>query len=254
LNPALLKWCTPPDLEEWVLNIPKGTRDLFFENYAKVPDDQKLTYLHHKIRSGETLSEISEKYGVSISIIKRFNRIRGTLIRAGQYLVIPYPQNKTYARQLAKSSARPSSTYRRRTKPLSSVPGRTKYVHVVKKGQTLWDISNLYGVKVSEIQYWNGLGSYRTIYPDQEINIWLPQKSDFLANNKPQVEEESISISEPTGSDKTATTLVYVVKRGDTLWDIAAQYGVSIREIKQWNNRRNNLIKPGDKLKIIKTD
>jgi membrane-bound lytic murein transglycosylase D len=250
LNPALLRWCTPPDKDEWILNIPKGTREEFLINYSKVPDNKKLTYINHKIRSGETLSQISQKYGVSMSEIKRFNGIRGTLIRAGKYLVIPYPQNKAYAIQLAKNSARRPTSYRRKTKPLKSVQGKQKYVHVVKKGQALWDISNLYGVKVSEIQYWNGLGSSRTIYPNQEINIWLPEKSNLVKSESPPISENSRIEPLPESANST-NTLVYVVKRGDTLWDIAAQYGVSIREIKQWNNRQNNLIKPGDKLKII---
>jgi membrane-bound lytic murein transglycosylase D len=250
LNPALLRWCTPPDKDEWILNIPKGTREEFLENYSKVPDNKKLTYINHKIRPGETLSQISQKYGVSMSEIKKFNGIRGTLIRAGKYLVIPYPQNKAYAKQLAKQSANRKTTYRRRSKPVKSVSGRQKYVHVVKKGQTLWDISNLYAVKVSEIQYWNGLGSSRTIYPNQEINIWLPGKSSVAKSESPPI-SNNIRIESQPVPKSSGNTVVHVVKRGDTLWDIAAYYGVSIREIKQWNNRRNNLIKPGDKLKII---
>jgi membrane-bound lytic murein transglycosylase D len=250
LNPALLRWCTPPDKDVWILNIPKGTREEFLINYSKVPDNQKLTYINHKIRPGETLSQISQKYGVSMSEIKKFNGIRGTLIRAGKYLVIPYPQNKAYAKQLAKSSARRSTSYKRRSKPVKSIPGKQKYVHVVKKGQALWDIANLYGVKVSEIQYWNGLGRSRTIYPNQEINIWLPEKVNVVKSESPPISEYSRIEPLPKSGNST-NTLVYIVKRGDTLWDIAAHYGVSIREIKKWNNRQNNLIKPGDKLKII---
>jgi membrane-bound lytic murein transglycosylase D len=252
LNPGLLRWCTPPDLDEWILNIPAGTREEFLKNYAKVPDDKKFTYINHLIRRGETLSEISAKYGVSISEIKRFNRIRGTMIRAGQYLVIPYPQNKQYAKQLARQSAQRPTRYSYRKTPVKNVPGREKYVHVVTKGQTLWDISMLYGVSVSDIRNWNGLGSSRIIYPEQQLNIWLPEKSPQLASVTPP-KDANLPPAILENESKSQQTTIYTVKRGDTLWDIASKFGVSIRDIKRWNGRQNNLIKPGDQLKIVTT-
>jgi membrane-bound lytic murein transglycosylase D len=247
LNPALIRWCTPPDRKSWVLNIPKDTREEFIKNYEQIPDEKKLTYVHHRVRRGETLSHISRKYGVNIYEIKRFNRIRGTLIREGQYLVIPYPQNKQYARALVREAKRTYPTYNRRRKPVENVAGREKFVHVVSIGETLWDIATFYGVSISEIRYWNGLSSSRIIHPEQELNIWLPGdvKSIRTADKNP----EQKAVESVTGNGETIT---YTVRHGDTLWDIASNYGVSIKDIKLWNNRRSNLIKPGDQLTIIK--
>jgi membrane-bound lytic murein transglycosylase D len=42
----------------------------------------------------------------------------------------------------------------------------------------------------------------------------------------------------------------HIVRRGDTLWDIARRYDVSVENIKTWNNKRSNKIKPGERLKI----
>lgn len=254
LNPALLKWCTPPDRDKWILNIPKGTRDKFIENYSKVPDDKKLTWIYHRIRSGETLSQIARKYGVTVTEIRRFNKIRGSLIRAGHSLVIPVPQNKSYAKKLVReSSRRYASTYRRRSKPVKNVPGRKKLVHMVTKGESLWDIAVKYGVYISQIRRWNGLSSSRIIYPEQKLNIWLPKDSPFLAVSSKNIASAKVAVKDDPPKSSNSKTIVYKVRRGDTLWDIASRYSVSIRNIKRWNNRRSNLIKPGDKLKIITT-
>lgn len=250
LNPALLRWCTPPDRDKWILNIPPGSRDLFQANYSRVPDDQKLTYINHLIRRGETLSQISRKYGVNIDEIKRFNKIRGTFIREGQVLVIPYPQNKQYARVLAKQSVIYASQDEPVREPVSSVPGREKYVHVVKKGETLWEIAGKYGVEVHQIRSWNGLSGSRNIYPNQKLNIWLPAGA---APTEPTLQNKETTASAKAGVDQNEDNrvVIYTVKEGDTLWDIANRYGVSIRDIKTWNKRQSNLIKPGDELKIM---
>jgi LysM repeat protein len=42
----------------------------------------------------------------------------------------------------------------------------------------------------------------------------------------------------------------YTVKRGDTLWDIAKKYNVSVSQLKNWNNMRSVRIRPGDRIRI----
>ena len=249
LNPALLRWCTPPDVSKWVLNIPFGTRDKFVRNYAKVPENQKRSWVHHRIRPGETLSTIASRYRVSMREIKRFNKIRGTIIRAGHYLVIPVPQNRQYYRRYARAHQK---RYAKKSKPVANVPGRQKRRYKVKRGDTLWDIASKFSVTVSQIRRWNGLGRTRIIHPGQALNIWLkpgqPGETDALAANLNLIEPP---VSGPSaGPDGNAGIVYHTVRPGDTLWDIAAQYGVSIREIKKLNGKRSNLLHPGDKLKI----
>lgn len=255
LNPALLRWCTPPDMEQWVLNLPTGTRDIFLENYAKIPDNQKMSWVRHRIRSGETLSGISRIYRVSMSEIKRFNKIRGTLIRAGRSLVIPVPQNKNYYKKYASYSTPSRSTYS--AKIVKDVPGRDKRVYSVKKGDTLWDIAKMFDVSVGQIKSWNGFGRSPRIYPNQKLNIWILPNSKIpdqntLADKIISEESKPEPVSQKQNTPKISTE--YTVRAGDTLWGISQVFNVSIRDIKKWNGKRSNMIKPGEKLTIITSE
>ena len=124
---------------------------------------------------------------------------------------------------------------------------------MVGKGETLWDIAVKYGVYVSQIRQWNGLSSSRIIHPEQRLNIWLPKDAGPLTDQEDQPAPEKLVVNNKTDNSSEGKTVIYTVRSGDTLWDIASRYGVSIRDIKKWNDRRSNLIKPGDELKIITT-
>ncbi|EIJ78138.1 YocH [Bacillus methanolicus PB1] len=91
---------------------------------------------------------------------------------------------------------------------------------VVKKGDTLWEISQKYDVTVEDLKKWNGLSS-DVIYPNDKLEV-LPEKH-------------------------------YIVKCGDTLWNIAKTNGVTVQDLKTWNNLNSDLIKPGLNLVIYPT-
>jgi membrane-bound lytic murein transglycosylase D len=249
LNPALLRFCTPPDQRSWVLNIPKNTRQKFIENYGKVPDEKKLTWVRHQIKSGETLSGIASRYGVSISELKRINNISGSLIRAGRSMVIPVPQVKKYYASNRQPLPPKTTTI---PKPVTNVPNHDKDVHIVQKNETLWNIANYYGIKISDLRRWNGLSPYsKIIKPGQKLNVWLPSESPMLANATKQNFSQGEDITNLPKINSDGKTIIYTVRSGDTLWDISTHYGISIQQIKKWNNKRSNLIKPGDVLTII---
>lgn len=273
LNPALLRWCTPPEVEKWVLNLPPGTRETFAAKYPELPKEKKVSWLHHRIRQGETLSTIARKYDVSMSEIQRINHLKGTMIRAGGDLVIPIPQGKEhYQKYLASENPLPrkSSTAAARKapaparQPLAEVKGRERYIYIVKKGDSLWDIAMAHGVTVSEIREWNGLEYTRLIQPGQELILWLPQdgapqgskKEGGAAPKQPetllaQAERETLPTLSATVPENGRET-VHTVRSGDTLWNIAREYEVSITDLKRWNGKRDNTIRPGEELKILK--
>lgn len=234
LNPGLRRWCTPPGIKDFVLNIPMGMREKFWLNYNRIPDEKKISWMRHKVRRGETLSQIARKYGTTVTIIKNQNNIKGTLIRTGQYIVIPVPQNKNYY-SVAQTYA--TQSVRRKSKRIDHVKGHKKVVYIVKKGDTLGEIAENYNTRASRIRAWNGLYYGEHIYPNQKLTLWIPESFQVVVQSNQK---------QKPGSQGT----FHIVRRGDTLWDIARQYDVSIEKIKSWNNMNTNKIKPGERLKV----
>ncbi len=111
----------------------------------------------HRVRSGESLGVIGEKYGVSVRQIQNWNGLRGTTIRVGQRLII-------YPRRMPSST--PSST--------ASTPTRSDggVNYTVRSGDTLYDIAKKYpGVSADNIMEWNNIRSASSILPGQTLVI-----------------------------------------------------------------------------------
>lgn len=108
LNPAIKRGALPEQINNYPLKIPVDLYPEFLENQEKILDlarnngKKEIEYLarnsvgstwgreriSHRVRSGEVLGIIAEKYRVRISDIRKWNGIRGNLIRTGQRLNI----------------------------------------------------------------------------------------------------------------------------------------------------------------------
>src|SRR5699024_4540456 len=99
----------------------------------------------------------------------------------------------------------------------------------VEKNDTLWGISQEYGTTVDQLVDKNGLDS-TTIYPGQVI----------------QTENDAKEESSNTSSNEDK----YTIKKGDTLSGIAILHGVTVDELKDWNNLSSSLIVSGQDLTI----
>lgn len=98
--------------------------------------------------------------------------------------------------------------------------------HIVKKGDTLYDIAIKYKTTINKIKSLNGLKS-SVIYPGQKLRLY-GNNTNLNSNRK------------------------YIVKSGDTVGEIAKKLGVSTNWIISNNNLKNNngivIIRPGQKL------
>lgn len=102
------------------------------------------TPIHHKVRSGETLSTIARKYNTTVKNIKRWSNIKSDKLRVGQRLIVGWSNGEP---STSKSSAKKSST---------SSSGKASY-HKVRKGETLSTIARKYGTTVQKIKNANNI-------------------------------------------------------------------------------------------------
>ena len=107
----------------------------------------------------------------------------------------------------------------------------------VRKGDYLGKIAGKFGVTVSQIKRWNGLRS-SNLRIGQRLSIY-PRK--FVDDT-----------SSPVGTNE-GNTKIYTVKNGDSLWSISQKFpGVTVQNIKKWNDISGDKLKPGMKLKVSK--
>jgi membrane-bound lytic murein transglycosylase D len=109
----------------------------------------------------------------------------------------------------------------------------------VKRGDYLGRIAERYGVGVSQIKKWNGMRS-NTLRAGQNLIIYPRKSVQNIASNA--------AVQSSNSSEKT-----YTVRNGDSLWSISQKFpGVSVQNIKKWNDISGTNLKPGTKLKIHK--
>ena len=128
-----------------------------------IPDLKNFKPVRYKVKMGDNLGRIAQKYKVRISSIRSWNELKGDRIYAGQKLTIYVPNN--YKEDLAKSpSPKPKTT------PKKYLEEGKYNLYTVKKGDTLWGISQLYeDVTADMIMDDNGVNE--AIAPGQILKI-----------------------------------------------------------------------------------
>jgi len=233
--------------------------DAVVANANSVDTRVETEWVTHRVRRGETLSGIGDRYGVAISRIRAENRIQGSRILVGQELRIPVyrtvavtasadarppaaePSGQPTARSLPAGSAaeelalddggdsgdpapatatESAGSAQPGTRSASSAPA----VHRVGRGESLWTIARLYGVSEGEIRTANGIRGSR-ILAGQELRI-------------------------PVNNGATAELLRHTVANGESLWVIARRHGVTVEDIRRTNRIGSSRIHPGQVLDI----
>ena len=172
----------------------------------------------HTVSAGETLSSIANRYGVTVTRLKRSNRLTSNTLHIGDKLEIP-----------AREQPRASS---------SGVRAPQSKIHVVRSGETLSEIAESYGIGLSKVRAANGLRSN---------NLRVGQRLVIPATAK---NLDGAVVANPAKASVSNGAKTHTVRAGDTLSAIARRYGTSVAKLKAVNNLKNNNLRIGERLRL----
>lgn len=177
LNPAIKKGAIPANAKDYELRVPVAEIDNFKANEAQIlakaeagkAEFEKMAEnmpgstfgrekVVYRVRSGDVLGKIARKHNVRLTDLRAWNNIRGSMIRVGQRLDIwigpDFYNDNTVSSQ-----------------PVRDQPIPDSKTHVVKSGDTLWDISRMYkGLTIDKLKELNNLGS-SSLKPGMKLKI-----------------------------------------------------------------------------------
>lgn len=174
--------------------------------------EAKKKEITHRVKRGENLSIIANKYNVSIQDLKKWNNLKSSYIRSGQVL-------KIYS----------SSDFATR----STRPTKQQNYYIVRRGETLSDIARKFKISISNLKEWNGLKGDRIVY-GQKLII------------SPDVENVS------KGDRINKKRIYHTVRPGETLISIAKKYKISVAKLKRINKISSSKIKAGQRLLVYR--
>lgn len=248
LNPDLIQSCTPPGVKGYQLKIPAGKAEIFKEKYAQVPDEKKRDWAVHIVRKGETISSIAKKYGLPRSLIAEVNNITtGTKLRAGRSIIIPGPVKPNV--NLALDYDGENRVDKKKNKKIN-VKDRVRITYKIKPGDTLSDIAEKFGVRISDIRNWNNIPYGKKIKANSTIDLYVRPGIASEYNLVEQVNKNTTVEKSKRSGVKSSLWKVHRVQPNETLSQIAKKYGVTAQDIKNWNGLKTNTIVVGQELEI----
>ena len=213
-------------------------------NGQTIPSGQGGNY--YTVKSGDSLWSIANKYNTTVNELKSLNNLSSNILQVGQILVLPSSTNddnsgNTYTVKLGDSLWSIANKYNTTVSNLKSlnnlssdvlqigqvlsVPSNSVSVgntYTVKSGDSLWSIANKYNTTVSNLKSLNNLSS-DVLQIGQVLNV--PSNSVSMGNT-------------------------YTVKSGDSLWNVANRYGISVAELKSLNNLSSDVLQIGQVLNV----
>ncbi len=181
INPHLNRWATDPNGPHSLL-IPVDKKETLLTGLTNLSEQERMRWLGHEVKRGETMAEIARKYGVSVDAIRASNNMSSNTLRVGQSLMIPVSSRSLPSVVvLASNSPAPKPA----VSAWSAAGAKVPVIHRVRSGETLWSIARRYGVLVSQIVEWNLLETGEVLKLGQRLRVFPGGASAALPNEQP---------------------------------------------------------------------
>jgi membrane-bound lytic murein transglycosylase D len=162
LNPDLRHWCTPPNYPDYLLKIPKGSKQQFEAEYAKITVDQRFServlYSRYQARKKDSLKSVARRFKTTPEILAELNGLSPKSHIAGKSLVVPVKQTVDFSHE-------------GRTAKASAAKGSYAKYYTVKHGDTLSSLAKRFNVSTKLLSTWNKLKLKVALKPGRRIII-----------------------------------------------------------------------------------
>ncbi|EXI65725.1 MAG: Membrane-bound lytic murein transglycosylase D precursor [Candidatus Accumulibacter adjunctus] len=265
LNPAHNR---PVIKSDKPLVIPAHKLDTFVSNLEAHEESEKplSSWQAYTLRAGEKLEQVAPRFGLTVANLKAVNGISGSIrVTAGQTLLVPLAEGNSAGEQLASlaTEATPPVASEQPRAPAAAVVAQAPRLaqpeaapaaamsrtHVVRKGETLHALAQRYGMTMAELKQINKLRA-------DQVNIGsklLVAAAEPAAKPAAQRSAASEADSRPTAAAaavaRTASSS-HLVRKGETLSEVASRYDMSVAELKQLNKLRANQVNAGTRLLV----
>lgn len=201
----------------------------------------QTTGAKYTVQSGDSVWKISNDHGITMAQLIEWNNIKNNFVYPGQQLIVSNGGSSNTGANTGNTSGSNSSN-----SSSSNTASGTKYT--VKAGDSVWSVSNKYGITMAQLIQWNNIQN-NFIYPGQQLTVSNSGSTNSASSNTDSSANTNNSSSANTGSSSSQGT--YTVKAGESVWSVANKNGITMNQLIEWNNIKNNFIYPGQQL-IVK--
>ncbi len=201
----------------------------------------------YRVRRGESLWTIARMHNATIRDLKYLNGLRSNIIRPGQWLLVAMDENS------------PVVSRKRTSRKNKRIIAHSRANYRVQRGDSLWKIARKFGTSMQTLIVANGLGKKAVLRAGQKIYIpdvvRTKERDEFIPISKSyqvaQAGNNQNFLYNTNEKILLSQRINYNVRQGDTLWDIAKRFQVSVGSLLTWNGmKRNEVLRPGKNLVV----
>ena len=212
-----------------------------------IPVSNKDGNNNYVVKSGDTISQIAEKFGVKTKELKSANNLKNNNLQIGQSLYIPLRNESQDKVEVSKEVIEVQSV-KKETEASIEINQEVSNLYVVKKGDTLGEIAEKHNVKTSDLKSANNLKSHnlqigqKLAIPSKEVAVTTHKK------DKETTQAKSSDSSKNTNNSDVTVSNVYIIMKGDTIYDLSSKFNISKDNLKKWNELDSSNLSIGQKL------